>query len=171
MQGLFKNPLVLALLGSVLLNGVLIGKTLSGKPAPDRPAAERPDVRLRGGQARLENLPRHLTPEQRLKFDTLAKSSGRSDVRAAFKELRDARKAVLELAQADPLDAGALRAAMQNARTKADRLSELSDEAITAWLLSADANERQDAIKAMRRTGRGKGKRGGGPKGERGERR
>jgi|GEM_PF-3090293 len=166
MQGLFKNPLVLALLGSVLLNGVLIGKTLSGKPAPDRPAAERPDMRPRGGQARLENLPRHLSPEQRLKFDAAAKSSGRSDVRAAFKELRAARKAVLDLAQADPLDAGALRAAMQDARAKAERLSVLSDEAITAWLLSADAQERQDAIKAMKRAGR-KGRRGGGPKGER----
>ncbi len=171
MQGLFKNPLVLALLGSVLLNGVLIGKTLSGKQAPDRPVAERPDMRPRGGQARLENLPRHLSPEQRLKFDVAAKSSGRDDVRAAFRELRASRKTVLDLAQADPLDADALRAAMKDARAKTDRLSELSDKAITAWLLSADAQERRDAIKAMKRAGRGKGKRGGGPKGERGERR
>ena len=171
MQGMFKNPLVLALLASVLLNGVLIGKAMSPKPDPQHPAAERPnDMRPRSRQVKLENLPRHLTPEQRLKFDVAAKASGRADVRAAFKELRAARRNVINLAAADPLDRTQLRAAMQDARTKAAALAELSDEAIATWLETADTAERQDAIKAMKRAGRrgGKGKRGDrGPKPER----
>lgn len=172
MQGLFKNPLVLALLASVLLNGVLIGKAMSPKPATDGPVAGQTDMRPRGGPSRLETLPRYLSPEQRARFDEMTKASGRKDVRKAFSDLRAARKTVNELLRADTLDSPALRAAMADVRTKAIALAELSDESIAAFLETSTAQERKDILEAMKRKGgrkggRGPGGRKDGPKGER----
>ena len=169
MQGMFKNPLVLALLASVLLNGVLIGKTISPErhgPRANRGAAEHIPP---GPGGRLNALPRYLSTEQRIKFDLAAKASGRQDVYAVWQELKDARKAVMDNVRARPYDPAAVRTAMAEVRAKADALAALSDESIASFLESRTAEERTEILRAMNRRG---GKRKGardrrGPKGER----
>lgn len=170
MQGLFKNPLVLALLASVLLNGVLIGKSLSPKPDQAEGPDTRPNIQAPGPQSRgrLENLPRYLTPEQRERFDTAAKASGQKNVREAFKDMRRAHRTVGETLRAEPFDSAALRAATADVREKSTALASASDESIAAFLDSATPEERAEILTAMR-MGERKGRKGerGGQKGER----
>ena len=169
MQGMFKNPLVLALLASVLINGVLIGKAMT--PKPDRPSGQsarsQPGSPPPGARNRLDALPRYLSPEQRARFDEAAKASGRKDMRKAFTDLRRARKTVNDLAKTDPFDGEKLRAAMADVREKSNALSLLSDNTIAAFLETATAEERIEIITAMRKAGR-KGRKG--PKGLKGNR-
>lgn len=74
--------------------------------------------------------------------DALAPKDG--DVRAAMREVRDARRALFESMRADPLDRAAVAGAFATLRSKRDAVSAIGETAILDALEQAPANVRAE---------------------------
>jgi len=150
----FKNPLVIALLASVLLNGILLGLTLAPKPDTTTTASTARSAPLT--QPRYEDLPRYLRGDQRRAFDQFIRGTYGADLSEARKSLLDSRKSLGEALRAEPYDAGAVEAAMAHSQ-----VALISDRALNEFTTQIEPEARAEMLRRLSRRDRMNGKRGG----------
>lgn len=168
----FKNPLAIALLGSVLINGVLLGALATkhkirkvhtqahwqaqGQAQGQAQAHSRPK---RAGRA--DELPHLLNPKERKRFDQLARQTVGTDMQEARKQLQKSRESLNRAMRAETFDPDALSAAMATVRANRNAIAQISDRAISSYLEQASPDERIKILQRMSRTHRsneGKGR-------------
>ena len=164
----FKNPLAIALLGSVLINGVLLGALATKhkirkvhtqahwQAQGQAQAHSRPK---RAGRA--DELPHLLNPKERKRFDQLARQTVGTDMQEARKQLQKSRESLNRAMRAETFDPDALSAAMATVRANRNAIAQISDRAISSYLEQASPDERIKILQRMSRTHRsneGKGR-------------
>lgn len=153
----FKNPLVIALLGSVLLNGILLGLTLAPKPTL---SADTPPARsAQQSSPRYEDLPRYLRGDQRRTFDRFVRETYGPQLRQARETLAEERHALGEALRAEPYNQDAVTSAMAGVRDARAELAQVTDLALNDFTAQLDSDARAQMLRRLSRRDRKEGRR------------
>ena len=154
-----KNPLVIALLASVLLNGILLGLTLA--PKPQTATAQTPARSAQHVTPRYEDLPRYLRGDQRRAFDRFVRDTYGDELGQARKSLLDSRRTLGDALRAEPYDSSAVEAAMADVRAARTLVASISDKALNDFTRQIEPEARAEMLRRLSRRDRKDGKRGG----------